>query len=698
MALLILWAVLPFRAGTASASPQAKFLVDLDDLLTLKDVDALEPLQLSPDGKRLAYVTDGDLWVQDVTPGSVPQNFGKGQLPLWSVDGTKLAYYSSRSGSLQLWVMDVYSGHTEQVTHLDGGIDPDPATIVRAGHPAKYSWSPDGRRLVFASQVAIPGTDDATRKEAAQTSTDRVPLVLTDRTPPEWTLTGIFDANKIKSPWDIREKGSTHTPSLPMQKVSQLFIVDIDTGVLQQLTFGQNGYFNPDWSPNGQQIACASNEGRSLKGFAAVPTNIHLIDVRTRKTIVLTGGPGDKYYPSWSPDGNWLAYKGGKHFGKESVFVIPRGGGQPIEATVRLSTSVNEFCWLPDSKAIVAITLHGVSWPIVRIEWRSGMLRSITHKGRAHHLAASATGEVGWVHSDKSALGVIKVLSARGHQPLVLTDLNPQIGDWALGEQETVFWKNSRGEALVGVLIKPVSYQPGHRYPLIVDGYPMQTDSFKGNPMTGNQAWASKGYAVFWPNPRSPHLWWNQFRTQAFDFEGRGPQGWDVTVDDVLSGIDELIRRGVVDPDRMGLYGFSNGGGVIDYLVTRTKRFKCAISVGPALSDWVRPALLHTRSLLPTFEGGLNPWKNAKDYIQLSAVFHVHKVTTPMLLADGDDDGDFLLDTIEMYNGLRWFGKKVVLLRYPDQGHGFTGWALRDFWERESAFLYEYLRPAQPHN
>jgi len=91
----------------------------------------------------------------------------------------------------------------------------------------------------------------------------------------------------------------------------------------------------------------------------------------------------------------------------------------------------------------------------------------------------------------------------------------------------------------------------------------------------------------------------------------------------------------------------------------------------------------------------LNPWDNPTDYIALSAVLHVNKVTTPMLLADGDDDGDFLLDSIEMYNGLRWFGKEVVLLRYPGQGHGFTGWALQDFWERESAFFDKYLKSTQ---
>jgi len=83
-------------------------------------------------------------------------------------------------------------------------------------------------------------------------------------------------------------------------------------------------------------------------------------------------------------------------------------------------------------------------------------------------------------------------------------------------------------------------------------------------------------------------------------------------------------------------------------------------------------------------------------YTELSVVYRLNKVTTPMLLADGDDDGFFLLGGVEMYNGLRFLGKDVTFLRYPNQGHGFTGNAMKDFWERENAFFAHYLKPSQP--
>jgi dipeptidyl aminopeptidase/acylaminoacyl peptidase len=280
--------------------------------------------------------------------------------------------------------------------------------------------------------------------------------------------------------------------------------------------------------------------------------------------------------------------------------------------------------------------------------------------------------------------------------PSTLFELNPQVKDWEMGKQEVVHWKNAGGEDLEGILIKPFGYQPGHRYPLIVDCYPVQGNSFKGHPMMGNQAWASRGYAVFIPSPRGPHVWMAAFKSRAYNETAKGPRGWEVTFEDVISGVDDLIRQGIVDPERMGLYGFSNGGAVVEQIVTRTGRFKCAVAVAAAISaDWMRGFFLHTDDPLIPDMVGMTPWDNPQAYVELSAVYTLNKVTTPMLLADGDQDDDFLLDGIEVYNGLRWLKKPVTFVRYPDQGHGFTGAALQDFWQRELEFFNRYLKP--PH-
>ena len=212
------------------------------------------------------------------------------------------------------------------------------------------------------------------------------------------------------------------------------------------------------------------------------------------------------------------------------------------------------------------------------------------------------------------------------------------------------------------------------------------------SPLSGNQAWASAGYMVFKPQPRAPHSTPNCSGSSSFCQAGRGPSGWDVTVDDVMSGIDDLARRGLIDPDRMCVYGHSNGGGVAQYLVTRTDRFKCAVILAPVLPNWTGSALLSLDTIgLMADMAGAKLWEDPSAYVKLSGIFRADKVKTPILLAAGDDDGLFLLGSIELYNVLRSAGAKVTFLRYPGQGHAFTGDALHNFWRREMAFFAAHL-------
>jgi dipeptidyl aminopeptidase/acylaminoacyl peptidase len=355
------------------------------------------------------------------------------------------------------------------------------------------------------------------------------------------------------------------------------------------------------------------------------------------------------------------------------------------------------FEWLPDSASLVLQTWDAVNWPLSRLRTADGSVEKLT-SGAAMRQAFSVAGDgtIVWAQSDGGHFGQVLARSARDGKSSEIFDANRQMRDWTLGAQEVVEWKNSRGETLEGVLLKPVGYQAGKRYPLIVDGYPAQPNGFKSTLMMGNQLWAAQGYAIFWPAARAPHTWMNSYREQAFQDAAKGPKGVELSVDDVMSGVDELIRRGIVDPDRMGLHGFSNGGGVVGYLVTHTNRFKCAVWISGVYPDWVLPALVQTDSTLATFAGGPSVLEDPEFYVKLSAIYRLKNVATPMLLAAGDDDGFFFLGAIELYNSLRALKKDVTLLRYAGQGHGFTGAALKDFSARESAFFDKHLKIPSP--
>jgi dipeptidyl aminopeptidase/acylaminoacyl peptidase len=693
---------------------RSKHEVTLDDLREFKEVQSME---VSPDDRVLAYVAtwrDPELWVVNTRSGSIPRDLGHGQFPRWSPDGKHLAYYSRDSGSLQLWIIDMNLSHAEQVTYLEGGIDPNPGTMSIGmdgwlGDPLRYAWSPDGTRLVFPSQV-ITGPESSNVKPAlpakgVSTIEAAAPLVLTTSTPREWTLAGIFRSGGfgVPSHWADGSTGREYDATLAPSTANQLFIVDIGTKVVKQLTHDDAQYFTPDWSPDGQKILCASMEGRPLLGWGSGPTNLYEFEVATGKKIALTRDSTYKRVPLWSPDGKWIAYFGvsEENFGRVSLFVMPSAGGTAIDVAERIDRRIADAEWFSDSKSMVVNYWDGVNKPIARVSIPKGDFEVMSGPETVERnlVSVSLSGTVAWSQNDASGPAIIHLLPRGERDSYVLVDLNPEIKRLELGSQEVVRWKNRRGDEMEGVLIKPVGYQEGHQYPLIVDAYPKMQNSFEGWPMRPGQAWASRGYAVFYPNGDGPHVWENPWKSIAKNTRARGAKGVDVAVDDVVSGVDELIHRGIVDPDRLGLYGFSNGGAVVNQVVTKTNRFKCAVSVAAALSaDWSMPFFFRSPSKsIPHLVGAL-PWESPQTYIELSTLYRLDKVATPMLLADGDDDGLFLLGEIEIYNGLRYLGKDVTLLRYPNQGHGFEGAAMKDFWERENLFFDKYLKSDPVHN
>jgi dipeptidyl aminopeptidase/acylaminoacyl peptidase len=704
---LAAWALL-VSAGTFGATAGPRHPVSLEDLQSLAFPDVT--LALSPDGRSLAYALGGDsLWLVSPRPGAIPRRIGAGFLPLWSPTGDRIAFYSVSSGDVQLWIYDIKSQSAAQVTHLDGGIDPDPATrVVGYVHDAfRYDWSSDTRHIVFASRVQAATQPSALGAAEPSAQSPGTPLVLDRNTPPDWTLSGIFAHARLSAGTLESKDGHSITPkrndTAGAVLSNQLFIIDVRSGETTRLTREDRNYFNPQFSRDGTQVVCASSP-RSGPVFGAGESDLELVEVGNGHSRLVAEGKGIRSRPSLSPDGRLLAYFESPLFvGRPVVRVRALVGSQftARDITSALDRQVEDFAWGNDSRSIWVSYQDGLSDALARIALSRESVRPVAGAGAQPPVnigsISSSAGAVAWQQEDPARLTTIQYLGPGAIRPLTLVDTQPQKRSWRLGTVEVLHWKSRRGDERDGALLVPPDYVPGRLYPLIVDAYPLIGGARWTSPMGGNQAWASAGYLVFRPSPRAPHVWMNPWKSEASSSAAKGPHGWQLTIDDVMSGVDEVVRRGYADPHRMCLYGFSNGGGVVNYLVTATDRFQCAVSVAGALSDWVRPALLNTGydDLLKEWagvgEGGVR--EDTRAYEELSAVFRLNRVKTPMLLADGDDDGDFLLDTIEMYNGLRSAGVDVTLLRYPDQGHGFSAAAMTDFWHREMAFFDRYLKP-----
>jgi dipeptidyl aminopeptidase/acylaminoacyl peptidase len=525
-----------------------------------------------------------------------------------------------------------------------------------------------------------------------------LPLVVTLTDPPFRAMQGVFyqpiyDADSMQST-DGRTISANSNHSVAVLN-SQLFVVDTRTHITRQLTANGSSYFNPSWFP-GAYIICAHVDGGGPV-FRAKATNIITVEPESGLILERTRGDGIKYRPTWSADGARFAFLASQHaFSQVGVYVGSRLNQNITYASSRLDRQIYDYRWSSHGDQILLRYRDGVSTPFSAIDLGSGRLTEIatTRYGDSPRsvaaIAAARSGVVAWLQRDVGSDGVLRYRTP-GKPIRDLIDLYPEMQAWKRGQVRIVRWTNTQGDEKEGTLLTPVGYQIGRRYPLIVDAYPLVGGSTWTQPLGGNQAWASQGYAVFRPSPRAPIAWLNGWKSQASSLAGKGPGGWEVTVDDVLSGVDELIRTGIVDADRMCLYGHSSGGGVVDYLVTRTNRFKCAVSVAPALSDWVRRALFETDAGWLVDWAGVSLWDDPNAYVALSAVFRANLVRTPMLIAVGDKDNPCLLDSIEMYNGLRTAGVNVSLVRYPDQGHVFTGEALNDLWNRETMFFARYL-------
>ncbi|MDE3148669.1 MAG: PD40 domain-containing protein [Acidobacteriota bacterium] len=336
----------------------------------------------------------------------------KGSLPTWSPDGERLAYYSEKSGARQLWVIDLSTLRAEQITRLPGGIEPGPGTRMAGwtGDPLRYSWSPDSKKIVFASQakIAVRSSQSASGIRPGELKPG-VPLTLAPKT----------------------------SAALSPAMAGELFIVDVSTKALKQLTGDDAVYFNPAWSPDGRTIVCVSSEGRNPR---TGPMNLYAIDPVTGRKTALTTDDGDKRLPSWSPDGNWIAFMGGKHSGMQAAFVIPANGGMPVNIAAEVGRSIAEFAWLPDSWSLVLLVRDAANMPIVSVPVSGTPVTSITGEKAAdrRYLSVARDGTLAWAQEDGSQYGAIVLKPPSGASPRILVDLNPRLRNRKLGTQEVV--------------------------------------------------------------------------------------------------------------------------------------------------------------------------------------------------------------------------------------------------------------------
>src|SRR5258708_9496664 len=474
--------------------------------------------------------------------------------------------------------------------------------------------------------------------------------------------------------------------------INALFVVSASTGEAVQITGADRICSDPIWMSDGLVLAgsivTGGKVGSVWTAFSGVfgKPNVQIAKINpSDKTVrVVLDDVGAPRKVTLSSRGDQLYFSTSGDYYEHPHLVV----GDRTKGRVR---SVGDAGWVEDirhsgDRGLEVSYRQNAKTSVADLQPDSQELTNLRQIGSAYDWTNDGAGDLSWVDADET----VEYLARSAKQPSKLFGFRRERLE--LGREETVTWKNGRGETLKGSILYPTGYVAGRRYPLIVDAYPIAHADGWMDSMESNQTWAAAGYVVFMLGERAPDVWMNA-TDKAFGAEGKGPDGFRVGLDDLLSGVDALAARGVIDPQRMCLYGHSNGGGAVSYFVTMTDRFKCAVVAAPASTNWVGWALWTTggRSAINMASGGYDIDHDPEDFVKMSAVFSLYKSKTPMLIESGDDD-PVLVDAIGVYNAVREAGVAVTFVRYPGQGHVLTGDAMQDFWNRQMAFFATYLQ------
>ena len=640
------YVLLAMLAGGANAATTGDRF-QASDLARLADLT--EP-DFSPDGERLVYTVttpnlvedkaQSDLWRVDYagtrrtrltdTPDS---SEWRGQ---WSADGRWIAFLSDRKqpgedeedATTQVWTMPAAGGEARRVTDFADGVE-------------DFIWSPDGRQLaIIALDPEFP---------AGTPKPKNPPPIVTER-------------------YQFKEDGSGYLGS----RRKHLYLFDLASGKVEQLTSGAHDEQLPAWSPDGKLIAYVTKRGADPDRH--LNFDLYVIEPKVgageRQLTTFPGSDLDPYWetrPAWSPDSSRIAYlQGGEdkwiYYAPWQLAVIDVASGK---ATIPapIDRCFTKPRWSADGNSVYALIEQSLVTHLSRIDLADGKVTGLTHGDRFDY------------DLDVSAAGRIVVLGGDDHHPYEISAVEPEglraLGkhnEWLAGKQladvEKIRFKAKDGTPLEGLLVKPVGYEAGKRYPTLLRLHGGPVYEFSHEFMADWQAYAAQGYAVVAINPRGSS-------GRGFDFAKAIYADWgNKDVEDVLAGVDHVVEMGIADPARLGIGGWSYGAILTNAVIARDTRFKAAISGAGASNMY---AMYGHDQYIREYEIELGtPWANREVYDRAStrSCMRTGSRRRPCSSAAKPDFNVPCLGAEQMYQALRSLDVPTQLVIYPGENHG----------------------------
>ena len=661
----------PPQAAAPAAPPAPRNLV-VDDFLAIRDVS---DAQISPDGKWVAYTvrtldlkedkSSSQIWMVPAAGGEAIPMTAKdvsSSSPRWSPDGKYLAFLSARGAEgakTQVWTLYLGGGEAQKLT--------DTIQDVRA-----FDWSPSGGRLVLVLQDPSPEELDVAQRAKE----------------------GKRPEKKAQRPWVIdRQDFKRDTIGYLERRRSHLYVFDLATRKTAQVTSGDYEDMEPAWSPDGRFLAFTSN--RTENPDANFNTDVWVVAAdnpdKGKSLVQVTTNPGSDRSPAWSPDGKWIACVSqtdakALDYATHHLLLAPAMGGEARVLTQKLDRNVSRLRFTPDGQRIYAMIDDDGVRPLVSVSVATGEVTRLT-PGRLTVRDYSMSREGAMAFTESETDRPFEVFALRTGEPRRISTVNDAfLAKVRLGKVEYAKAKGKDGVEVAGNITYPPAYDSELRYPAILfpHGGPVAQTTAAFDFFA--QLFAANGYVVLQPNYRGSSGYGQAFSQAIFADWG------DKEFLDLMTYVDAAIARGIADSSRLGVGGWSYGGIMTNYCITKTDRFKAAISGASEvlyITNYGHDHYIKQYNL----EFG-PPWKNRAIYEKLSPFNSVEKVTTPTLFMGGDQDWNVpIINSEQFYEALKTLGRTTELVVYPGESHGFTKPThLKDRYERFLAWYAKYLK------
>ncbi len=600
-------------------------------------IKSISQTDISYDGKMVAYVVRepvmddekseylSQIWLTNVVSKENVQytfNLKSSSSPKFSPDGKNLAFLSSRSGRNQIWIISTSGGEARRLTEEEKGI-------------RSIKWSPNGRKISFLKN------DDDTEEEI-KSKKNKTDVILVDKN----------------------------------FKYSHIYSYNLFEDTVTQITKGDFSVNSFDYSPNGKKIVFSHQDDTNINtGF--VNSDISVIESDGSSLLNLIKRPGIDSNPIFSGDGNRFAFisSGGKQesIGLRDTYIFNLKNNNIKKLDNTPNRDSNIISWSSDNKnliisesvkttsQLILLPVNGdnyISWSGEK--YKEGVISSVVKSKKSDNLVLCY---------EKLNSPVEVFLTGTNNLSFSkLSDIN-NYNYPELSRTEIISWKSFDGRIIEGILTYPKNYKKGSKYPIIlqIHGGPagVFSERFNGRPgIYMTEYFSEKGYVTIKPNPRGSTGYGKEFRYANYKDWGYGDY------EDVVSGVDKVIDMGIGDPDRQFVMGWSYGGYLTSFVVTKTNRFKAA-SMGAGLPNLISMVTTTDIQDYLVAHMGSEFWDDYETYEKHSAIYQIKNTTTPTQIIHGENDLRVpFTQGQEFYRALDRLGVDTEMVVYPRTPHG----------------------------